>query len=258
MKRLFLLALVLCILFGSIPYSYAAGEANSDELVTLETTGELVAMIQTRLHELGYFYFKPTGRYQEMTKSAMIAFQQNQTSLDGTPMIADGTVGAQTKAILFSEKAARNIITQQIPSGPKKNNQQTQTGEMVKWEEVKSMMTEGSSYVLTDYNTGTIFEMVYCGGEKHAEMETKTANDTTIFKDLFGGEFTYYKRPMLINLNGQFIACSIQGQPHGEDKVERNDMVGHVCLYFDDSKSHVGQLADIEHVNNISVAAGRI
>ncbi|HWR24376.1 MAG TPA: peptidoglycan-binding domain-containing protein [Feifaniaceae bacterium] len=229
------------------------------QLIQYEDTGETVAMIQTRLRELGYFQFKPTGSFLSMTRSAVIEFQKNQVSDDGTPIIADGTVGEQSMSLLFSQKAARAAIPQEvhIPIGDRADGSQKKTGALTSWQDVKGQLSAGQTYTLTDFNTGATFNMVYTGGEQHAEMEAATANDATVYKDTFGGEYNYSKRPMLITINGAQVACSLQGQPHGADTVERNDMVGHACLYFNESKSHVGQLPDVEHINNVFTASGK-
>lgn len=259
-RRLLISLLLIAILFCSHA-AYAATDTDilADGLITYQEAGDVVAQIQVRLRELDYFFFKPTGKFQSMTRSAVIEFQKNQVSQDGKPIIADGTVGAQSLGIIFSAQAIRAPIPQnvKIPIGEKANGKQKQTGNLVKWSEVKALLVSGQSYELIDFNTGTTLSMTFVGGEQHAEMECASANDTVIYKELFGGDFSYFKRPMLIGVNNELIACSLQGQPHGEDSVARNDMTGHACLYFYESKSHVGALPDVEHINNVYMAAGR-
>ena len=260
MKRNILLPLFFASALLFVPQAEAAtpAPASGMQLIVYEDTGEIVAMIQTRLRELGYFHFKATGSFLSMTRSAVIEFQKNQVSQDGAAIIADGTVGEQSMGLLFSPNAARAAIPKEvhIPIGNQSNGAQTKTGALLKWEDVKAQLVAGQTYALTDFNTGATFNMVYIEGEQHAEMECATANDATVYKDTFGGEYNYSKRPMLITINGTLVASSLQGQPHGTDTVERNDMVGHACLYFNESKSHVGKLPDVEHINNVFVASG--
>lgn len=260
MKHRFLWLFLAAVLLVCMQTSFAiTGDNNGDGLVSYEETGELVSMLQTRLRELDYFHFKPTGSFRSMTREAVIKFQKNQEAQNGVAIIADGTVGEQTLEILFSPKAVRAPIATEvhIPIGSQANGNQTQVGNLTAWEEVATQLVAGNTYTLTDFNTGATFNMVYTGGLHHAEMECATANDATTYKETFGGEYNYSKRPMLITINGTQIACSLQGQPHGEDTVARNDMTGHACLYFDGSKSHVGALSDVEHVNNIYTASGQ-
>ena len=98
---------------------------------------------------------------------------------------------------------------------------------------------------------------MYLGGEQHAEVECYSASDTEIYKEVFGREFNYSKRPVLIHVGGTLIAASLQGEPHGEDIVAHNGMSGHACLYFEGSLSHVGSLPDTEHLKQVYIAAGR-
>jgi len=88
-------------------------------------------------------------------------------------------------------------------------------------------------------------------------MEAATAEDTAKLKSVFGGDFSFFKRAVVIDIDGRKIAASLQGQPHGKDMVPGNDMPGHLCLFFDGSLSHVGMLPDVEHVNHVYRAAGR-
>lgn len=220
-------------------------------------TDEDVVRVQIRLRDLCYFSFKPTGKYQSMTANAAKAFQLRHTTDDGAAMISDGTIGAQTMDILFRHNVSRSDIASSIPIGTSQVMDNPTVGEAVKWEEVKGTLAQGSSYLITDYNTGTTFYMVYTGGENHAEMECKDAFNAGVLKGIFGGEYNFSKRAVTVSVNGRQIAASLQGYPHGEDTFSANDMNGHVCLFFDGSLSHVGSLPDAEHQELIYRASGR-
>ena len=220
-------------------------------------TDEDVVRVQIRLRDLCYFSFKPTGKYQSMTANAAKAFQLKHTTDDGAAMISDGTIGAQTMDILFRHNVSRSDIQSSIPIGTSSVMDNPTTGEAVSWDEVRSTLAIGSSYLITDYNTGTTFYMVFTGGENHAEMECKDAFNAGVLKGVFGGEFNFSKRAVTVSVNGKQIAASLQGYPHGEDTYGANDMSGHVCLFFDGSLSHVGSLPDAEHQELIYKASGR-
>ncbi len=253
------LALVLLIpLFIQAEAFAITGDNNSDGIISYEETGELVAMIQTRLRELDYFHFKPTGSFRSMTRDAVIAFQKNQEPENGAHVIADGTVGEQSLRLLFSATAVRSPIPQNItiPIGKRHSPTQSRTGELLSWQKTKEELIQGNTYLLMDYNTGTTFSLVFVGGTEHAEMESPSQEDTAVLKKVFGDSFSFFKRPMLIEIQGVYIACSLQGHPHGEDTISNNDMAGHICLFFYESRSHVGLLPDEEHAVNIRLAAG--
>ncbi len=275
MKKFFLAALALCLtLFSataaaeptaspsaepsaSVSPSPSSPSGSVSTLIKYKDTGEPVVRIQMRLRELGYFAFKPTGNFQTMSMEAVIAFQQRQLDANGKPIISDGTVGAQSMEILFSPSAARAEIVSGIPVGPSLQGTPSVVGELVDWSEVKTLLSVGNTYVVTDYNTGRQFNLTFAGGENHAEMEASAATDVTAIKEVFGGDFSFFKRPAVIKIGDKNIAASLQGYPHGSDSVSVNDMDGHLCMYFNGSTSHVSNLPDAEHAAQIYKAAGR-
>ncbi len=192
-----------------------------------------------------------------MSVQAAIRFQQLQLDDNGQPIIADGSIGAQSMAILFAKTAKRVDIDASIPFGPPLTGAATITGTPATWEEIKPKLAQNKQYLFTDYNTGNSFSMTLTNVGNHAEMECSTAADTVTFLSCFGGEFNYSKRPMVMQLDNQNIAASMQGEPHGDDTISGNDMTGHVCVYFTGSASHVGSLPDVEHMNQIRKAAGQ-
>lgn len=279
MKKCFVFLLAVLFLFMSVPMAYAtpapsqspgtaetpnasvspglSSSTTASTLISYGSTGEIVVRIQLRLRELGYFNYKPTGNFQSMTVEATKKFQQNQTDASGAPFISDGTVGEQTRAFLFETSAKRVDIAATIPIGQQLAGTASVTGEAIPWSEVKTLLVEGETYTVTDFNTNVQFDMVYCGGDMHAETECASPVDTATYKDAFGGEFNYSKRPVVILVGTKLIAASLQGFPHGEDTVAANEMAGHACMFFSGSLSHVGQLPDVEHTNQVNIAAGR-
>lgn len=266
MKRLFTIALLI-LLLAYTPAAYAdptpsptstpSDASEFSGLITFKTTGEAVVRVQLRLRELGYFNFKPTGNFQSMSVESTIKFQQMQVDENGQGIMADGSIGAQTMNILFSRAAKRADIAANIPIGPNLDGTPTVTGELLQWSSVKEMLKEGLSYTVTDYNTATTFSLKYMGGENHAEMECASAEDTAKLLSVFGEEFNFSKRSVVVSIDGKNVAASLQGWPHGEDGVSQNDMSGHLCMFFDGSLSHVGMLPDVEHIKLVYKAAGK-
>ncbi len=247
---LFIIALsVLCVITPL---------ADVDELISNGSTGDTVIKVQIRLRELGYFMFKPTGKFQSMSVDATKRFQQNQPSVDGQPIMSDGTIGYESKKLLSSKTAVRAAIPDSvhIPLGPTIQGTPEHKGEIVSWDEIKQMLVRGTTYTVIDYNTGKEIKMKFTGGENHAEMECLSSEDTNALKEVFGNDFSFMKRPALIIINSKYIAASLQGYPHGTDSVINNDMNGHICLFFSGSLSHVGMLPDVEHETQILRASG--
>ena len=61
--------------------------------------GEEVKTLQGRLHDLGYYTDEIDGQFGNATKTAVIEFQQ------ANGLEADGMVGSETKALLYSPQA---------------------------------------------------------------------------------------------------------------------------------------------------------
>ena len=272
MKRTLTLLLIVLLVFGMGTFvnpSLAeptpspelsptpAGTSGSSSVVyQYKSVGEAVVRIQIRMRDLGFFMYKPTGSFQSMTVDSAIEFQKKQTDSNGNPIYTDGAIGPQSLAILFSNRANRADITVDIPFGSTQS-QLSVIGELVSWVNIKSQLVVGSVYTIVDCYTGTEFNMIFTGGENHAEMECVTAEGSGIYKELFGGEFNYSKRPVCIKLGSRLIAASLQGEPHGTDTVSNNACEGHSCLYFEGSSSHVGSLPDVEHASQVCKAAGK-
>ncbi|MEL7609980.1 MAG: peptidoglycan-binding domain-containing protein [Bacillota bacterium] len=260
MRRILVCCLTLILALFAPGSAFAApDEVPSWSLIIQDTSGENVVRVQLRLRELGYLNFKPTGNFRGMSVSAVRQYQQVQLKDDGTPMIADGTVGEETRDLLFRPSATRAAIpaSVHIPFGPAAGSGTTPVaGKLVAWSTVKTQLVEGMTYSVTDYNTNQNFSVVFTGGENHAEVECATPSDTATFLSVFGGEFNFSKRPVTVMIDGTRVAASLQGQAHGADTVAANEMAGYACLFFDGSLSHVGSLPDTEHTKQIYIASG--
>jgi peptidoglycan hydrolase-like protein with peptidoglycan-binding domain len=71
--------------------------------VKLGSRGEDVKVVQQRLQELGYFNSRPNGNFGSLTRTAVIRFQRD------NGLTADGEVGRETEAVLFSSRRLPQI-----------------------------------------------------------------------------------------------------------------------------------------------------
>lgn len=255
-----IILLALFALFATVaPHSgVSASIYSTGRIFDKSSTGPTVVRIQLRLRELGYLNFKPTGSYKSMTVNAVKDFQVNYRN-SGYEMQVDGRIGNQSMELLFKPDAMRASLSGvSIPAGPKHGSSNMEkTGSLTPWDTVKTMLIIGKSYQITDCYTGSVFELVYTGGNNHAEMEAASEDKLAGFKEICGSEYNYLKRPIVIDIDGHPIAASIQCWPHGDEQITNNGMNGHVCVFFDGSLSDVGQLPDIEHTENVYKAAGQ-
>ena len=232
-----LLVLLLLPLFGA----FADGE---DNLMLQGDKGEEVVRVQTRLSDLGFYTYKPTGSYQTVTKSAVIAYQV------ASGLMSDGSIGSETQSVLFSRDAKRIEFHAEVPLSYTAQGTITQTGSPVSWNTVKPKLVENASYRIRNAATGEDVSLLFTSGENHADMriDTRTftarqAAFTTLAKWL-GTANSFYKCAVLFELDGEWIAASMQW-----------DGSEHACIYFKDSLSHVLGLPDREHEANIRKAS---
>ncbi|MCH5279076.1 MAG: peptidoglycan-binding protein [Christensenellaceae bacterium] len=260
-KTISVLIAIFMLVFAANPTLAAHGmlpdSGQGSTIYSDNSTGEMVVRIQIRLRELGYITFKPTGAYRSMTVEAVKAFQERCGQF-GESIGVDGRMGAQSIGRLFEFTAPQSAIPTSVhmPKGPTSNERQVK-GELVSWNTVKTQLTSGRKYRIIDCNTGTEFELVFFGGENHAEMELASEEQLESFDYICGSEYNFLKRPIVVEINGELVAASIQCYPHGADTLSDNGMEGHVCVFFEDSLSHVGSLPDVEHNSNVYSAAGR-
>ncbi len=253
------MAIILSILIV-LPILFVSGSGvfAGESVLDKNATGSLVVRVQIRLRELGYLNFKPTGSYKSMTVSAVKDFQVNYRD-SGYEMQVDGRTGRQSLDLMFRLDAKRSSLSGvSIPAGPKHGSATLlKTGSLTPWSEVKTKLITGKSYKIIDCWTGSEFSLVFSGGVNHAEMEPASEQALEGFKEICGREYNYLKRPVVIDIDGQEIAASIQCWPHGSEQIAANGMEGHVCLFFDGSLSDVGNLPDVEHTENVYKAAGQ-
>jgi len=107
-----------------------------------------------------------------------------------------------------------------------------------------------STAMVTDVLTGKVFDIFRIGGSLHADIVPFTAADTATFKSITG-DWTWERRPVWITHNGETSAASIHSQPHTDypQYFNNNDMYGHVCLHFLNSRTHEDNAGTIEAVD---------
>lgn len=226
--------------------------SNAINLKTLDR-GQDVVLLQRRLQELDYFHFKPTGVFGNMTRTAVMRFQESNDVTASGSGVVDDVVFAQ----LFSKQAKRNPVPDnvKIPIGPALKGSPEKSGEKAPWSTVKPLLKTGVDITITDYNTDKTFAVRYFGGENHAEVECAAKEDYKTYLSVFGDAPNWSKRPVLVSISGKLYAASMQGLPFGTDKISDNDMSGTCCLYFFESTSDILGIPDAEHNANVIRAA---
>lgn len=237
MKRL-LLVLLACSMLLISGVSFG-----DDSLMVQGDKGEEVVRVQMRLFDLGFYTYKPTGSFQTVTRSAVVAYQV------ASGLMSDGSIGAETMQSLFSRGAKRVDFHAEVPLTFTAQGAITQRGNAMTWDELKARLTPETVYTVRNAATGEDVQLVFVSGEGHADMTLPAAVNEkrqaeTALKAWLGETNSFYKCAALLELDGQWIAASVQW-----DGAER------VCLYVKDSVSHVLGLRDAEHEANVRKAS---
>ena len=91
------------------------------------------------------------------------------------------------------------------------------------------------------------------GGYNHADVQTIDKENTKIFKEIYGGEWSWVRRPVWVEIDGQFFAGSTNGMPHGFSLID-NGEGGHTCIHFLNSKTHGTKRVDEAHQKCVDYA----
>jgi LysM repeat protein len=147
------------------------------------------------------------------------------------------------------------------------------------WTEAQYVVPTDSVLEVVDFYTGKAFKVKRTTGSSHADVETLTSADSQKMKEIWGGSYSWDRRPVIVKINGRKIAASMSSYPHAGnedapggiqvswrsdnygpgynlDWVKNNSLNGVVDLHFANSVRHIDGLADTGHQENIKIAAG--
>ena len=155
-----------------------------------------------------------------------------------------------------------------------------ESGEILDWFiEGQYVLPIDKKVKVTDLYTGKSFYMIRTIGANHADCETASYNDTLIMKQIFGGYWSWRKRPFILEVDDREFAVSIAGMPHAGldsspylanvsnrsddwgygpnyDKIKGNGMDGHFDMYFLNSRTHNTNSIDGTHQKNVLISGG--
>ncbi len=248
MKKI--ISIILLCLLMLVPAVSAFAEETST--IKEKEVGDRVTLVQMRLRDLGYFNYRPTGKFSAMTMSAVQAFQQQ------NGIAPDGQVGEDTFSKLFSSDVKRAPINAKVKkvAGPGYSGKVSARGELSSWEEINPLIPVGTQFSVQDFNSGVSYQLVRTGGENCAHVATPTVADQVAYLQSFGGADTWEHRSVLVTINGRVFAASLFGMPTGGEDTTGSGMKGYTTLYFNNSKTDVSALPDEEHIAAIAKAAG--
>lgn len=163
---------------------------------------------------------------------------------------------------------------------PVKSTPGAKYGELLDWwTEARYVVPIGSSFEVVDFYTGKSFYVKRTTGSNHADCEALTMQDTNKIKEIWGGKFSWERRPVIVKYNGRKIAASMTAMPHAGndsapadawtswrsgnygaginyDYIKGNGMDGHFDIFFSNCTRHKDGKPDPDHQKCVEITAG--
>ncbi|MFZ5988806.1 MAG: peptidoglycan-binding domain-containing protein [Bacillota bacterium] len=244
-------------------------------------SGSRVTTLQKNLKTLGYLSVNPTGYYGSLTTAAVKKLQRRYG------LAQDGMVGTNTDSLInkllggTANKETANKETASVASvaSVTRSGGIDRSNYLVSWfGGVENIFKRGDTAQVYDIGTGRTFNIKRTYGHNHADCETLTAEDTRIMLSVFGGEWSWERRPIIITVEGRRLAASMAGMPHAGvddvsantyvkwrsggygagsnlDAVKDNNMNGVFDVHFLNSRTHGTNRVDTNHQNALKRAA---
>lgn len=206
-------------------------------------SGSKVTKLQQALEFLGYYTGEIDGSYGAKTVEAVKRFQKNRG------MKQDGVAGASTLRVMFGGTTASTKSATDASASKLKT-------EVLDWfkDRVTNLIPKNAKFTIKDIRTGKTFQAIRWSGGNHIDAEPLTSSDTKTMKSIYGGSWSWDRRPILIQCSGHVYAASMNGMPHGDDIFKGNDFEGVFCIHFKNSKTHGSDKVDPDHQSAITTA----
>ncbi|HHV99300.1 MAG TPA: peptidoglycan-binding protein [Clostridiaceae bacterium] len=236
-------------------------------------SGSDVTALQNDLKKLGYFNAECTGYYGSLTEEAVKKLQKQ------NGLTVDGIAGRQTFSIIERLLGNSSVATLSSRGGAEERPASNNQNYMMPWfGEAENVFAIGKTATVYDIESGKSFKIKRTYGHNHADCETLTAKDTQIMKDIYGGQWSWSRRAIIVDVDGVKIAASMAGMPHaGSDKaaanayiksrsggygagtnldaIKGNNMNGVFDIHFYKSKTHGSNSVNQAHQNMVKKAA---
>ena len=153
-------------------------------------------------------------------------------------------------AVMRVSDLSSNPVSEAEKSEEKAEEQPTSKGiQAMDWwtSDIQTIFARGVKATITDVATGISWREVRKGGAYHADCQPLTAEDTANMKKACGGKWSWDRRAVVVTINGQHYAASINCMPHGGGSVTGNNFDGHHCIHFINSRTSGTNKVDADH-----------
>ncbi len=196
-------------------------------------SGKHVKALQQALKIKGFYKAPIDSSYGNKTLEAVKAYQKS------VGLTQDGVAGNGTIRKLFGKNAANHSV---------------KTERLDWFNGGASVIPKGAIFSIKDVGTGKVFTAKRWSGGNHMDTEPLSAKDSQTVKAIFGGDFSWSRRAILVKYNDRVYAASMNGMPHGDDTVGGNSFDGHFCVHFYKSRTHDTNRVDEAHQNAVNRA----
>lgn len=221
---------------GAAPASSRIGDRNAD-----------VTKLQQALKLAGYYSGSCDGIFGKATETAVKKFQK------AKGLSSDGIAGKVTIKTLFGASAADDKGTSS--SGTSSSGSNSQIEKLDWYNGGKESIPSGAYFLLKDTRSGVVFKCRKLFGSNHLDAEPATKEDTAKMLKVYGGSWSWDRRPALLSYNGHIYAASMNGMPHGEEEILDNNFDGQFCIHYLNSKTHGSSKVDPDHQACVNEAA---
>ena len=129
-------------------------------------------------------------------------------------------------------------------------------GELMDWEYASWIVDTHDIVTIKDIDTGKSFNIRRYGGSNHCDSEPLTAGDSAVMNGIYGGQWSWVTRAVLVYVDGKVLTASMAGMPHSYDTIADNNFSGHFDIYFLNSRSHNDNTISSDHQKMVLKAAG--
>lgn len=267
-KKIVFLLSTLFFLFTLFTVSSVEAATTTRPILKYGMKNTYVTTLQYDLKKLGFFSATPTGYFGTITKNSVIRFQKKYG------LTSDGIVGPWTYYKIDRLLGRSGAVLPTSRSG------ELNRSLLLPWfGNAENVFYRGADAKVIDVDTGLVFNVRRTYGYNHADCETLTASDTSIMKKIYGGNWSWARRAVIVITNGKKIAASMAGMPHAGredlqgdiwvndwrsegygagynlDKIKGNYMSGHFDIHFLGSKTHATNKVDSAHQEMVYKAA---
>lgn len=184
--------------------------------------GNSVLDLQITLQQMGY-QVSTDGQFDYATEGAVMKLQ-NTLELD-----MDGIVGNQTRRLIGGDGTPGEV-------------------ELLDWWIGGSVsIVRLSEATIVDVRTGKRFRVSRYGGDSHCDAEPLTKADTAAFLSIAGGEWSWDRRPVWVEVNGRVLCGSMNAMPQDGQYILDNDFNGHFCIHLLNSRTNDTDRVDEQH-----------